>query len=292
MKKKLKAFTLVELIVAIAVFGILMAGIVKMVEPLSSTASNAAVLNNQRNVENAIVTYIGENLRYASNLAIIEGGTPDQAVSKFISLGPADSKGMEIDYVNVANGAQDNKNKIRVIAFDRSTGYTYKNNQFYGRVISTTENRSGTLNFSYGGLKSDGSSNQYLVFGDEYYAQGDYNLDARICDNSLSLTLYSDYYYTPNKAGKFSSSSATPTKGSYELRTLSKGQNTGNVFACLKSSDSQNTNNCAAVGPTNADIIYFVYTYPNDKVTNTGVIALSTPGGNADCPKFGGTGGT
>ena len=35
MMKKFKAFTLVELIVAIAVFGILMAGVVKMVEPLS-----------------------------------------------------------------------------------------------------------------------------------------------------------------------------------------------------------------------------------------------------------------
>ena len=103
MKKKLKAFTLIELIVAIAVFGILMAGIVRMIEPLSSTASSSAVLNNQRNVENAIVTYLGENLRYASNLAIIKGGTPDNAVQKFIDLAPSDYSGKQIDYTVAAN---------------------------------------------------------------------------------------------------------------------------------------------------------------------------------------------
>lgn len=288
MKKKFKAFTLVELIVAIAVFGILMAGVVKMIQPLSDTTTNAAVLNNQRTVENAIVTYIGENLRYASNLAIIEGGTAEEAVKTFISLGPADSKGMAIDY-----SVQANKDKIKVIAFDKINTYPYRNNQFYGRVISTTEGKSGNLDFSYSNLKSDGSSNQYLVFGDEYYAQGDYTLDARICNNALCLSIYSDYYYTANKGGKFSSTSATPTRGTYELRTMSKGQCTGNVFACLTKDQSKNTNHCASTDPTSKDpIIYFVYTYPNDEVTNTGVLANATPGGNADCTRFDGTGGS
>ena len=86
MKKKLKAFTLIELIVAIAVFGILMAGIVRMIEPLSSTASSSAVLNNQRNVENAIVTYLGENLRYASNLAISRAEHPIMQFRSLLTL--------------------------------------------------------------------------------------------------------------------------------------------------------------------------------------------------------------
>lgn len=273
MKKKLKAFTLIELIVSLAVFGILMAGIVKMIEPLSVTATNAAVLNNQRNVENAIVTYIGENLRYANNLAIIEGGTVDDAITRFISLKPTNTDGYEIDYTVTAN-----KNKIRVIAFDGKNKYKFNNWEFYGRVISTTEGRSGSLDFS--NLKSDGSSSQYLVFGNDYYAQGDYNLDACICDGSLRLSMYSDYYYTSNKNGKFNSTSNTPTRGSYELRTMVRRKidittgkakdeyNTKNVFACLKSTQSDNTNNVARVGNTNREIIYFVYTLPGDEVTS------------------------
>ena len=297
MMKKFKAFTLVELIVAIAVFGILMAGVVKMVEPLSSTAANASVLNNQRNVENAIVTYIGENLRYASNLAIIQGGTADQAVQKFIALAPADYQGMQIDYSNTPQGTA-NKNKIRVIAFDGSNAYSYKNQSFTGRVISKTEGKPTSLDFSYANLSSDGTKNQYLVFGDAYYAQGDYYLDARICGGSLCLSIDSDYYYTPNKNGKFSSTSGTPTKGTYELRCMTDDTDAF-AFACFKSTDtvgsSLNTSQPATVTRTSGDVIYFVYTYSTydktnpDYVTNNGVTGTGAPGGNANCPTMDGS---
>lgn len=291
MKKKLKAFTLIELIVAIAVFGILMAGIVRMIEPLSSTASSSAVLNNQRNVENAIVTYLGENLRYASNLAIIKGGTPDNAVQKFIDLAPSDYSGKQIDYTVAAN-----KDKIRVIAFDGSNDYTYKNNNFTGRLISTIEGKSGSLNFGYSNLSSDGTKNQYLVFGDEYYAQGDYFLDARICNGTLCLTVDSDYYYNPSKSSRFSSTSTAPTKGTYELRCMTDDED-GFVFACFNSSDnvsspSFDSSQPATVTRTDKDIIYFVYTYGThekseyDYVTNNGTVGAGTPGGAANCPSL------
>lgn len=289
MKKKLKAFTLIELIVAIAVFGILMAGIVKMIEPLSETAASSSVLNNQRNVENAIVTYLGENLRYASNLAIIKGGTPDNAVQKFIDLAPSDYSGKQIDYT-----VSSNKDKIRVIAFDGSNAYTYKNNDFNGRLISTVEGKTGSLNFGYSNLSSDGTKNQYLVFGDEYYAQGDYYLDARICSGTLCLTVDSDYYYNPNQSARFSSTASAPTKGTYELRCLTDDED-AYVFACFNSSDnvsspSFNSSQPATVTRTDKDIIYFVYTYGThdksnyDYVTNNGTVGTGTPGGAANCP--------
>ena len=295
MKRKFKAFTLIELIVAIAVFGILMAGIVRMIEPLSSTASSSAVLNNQRNVENEIVTYLGENLRYASNLAIIKGGTPDNAVQKFIDLAPADYSGMQIDYTVTSN-----KDKIRVIAFDGSNDYTYKNNDFTGRLISTVEGKSGSLNFGYSNLSSDGTKNQYLVFGDEYYAQGDYFLDARICNGTLCLTVDSDYYYNPSKSSRFSSTSTAPTKGTYELRCMTDDEDAF-VFACFNSSDNVssptfNSSQPATVTRTDKDIIYFVYTYgthikgDNDCVTNNGISGAGTPGGAANCPSLDGSG--
>ena len=311
MKKKLKAFTLIELIVAIAVFGILMAGIVRMIEPLSTTASSSAVLNNQRNVENAIVTYLGENLRYASNLVIIKGGTPDDAVQKFIDLAPSDYSGKQIDYTVAAN-----KDKIRVIAFDCKNGFTYKNNQFNGRLISTVEGRSGSLDFDYSNLSSDGTKNQYLVFGDEYYAQGDYFLDARICNGNLCLTVCSDYFYNPSKASRFSRTggdtkddilSRAPTRGTYELRCMTDDSKAF-VFACIGSDSSLAKNDPtkndfdpsqpATVTRADRDIIYFVYTYAthdknnDDYVTNNGLDGKGTPNGPSNCTSLDGSSGS
>ena len=68
--KKLKAFTLVELIVAIAIFGIIMAGIMQMISPINENATAAKVMNNQQNVENSITTFIGERVRYSTNLLL------------------------------------------------------------------------------------------------------------------------------------------------------------------------------------------------------------------------------
>ena len=296
MKKKLKAFTLIELIVAIAVFGILMAGIVKMVEPLSNTTAEASVMNNQRNVENAICTYIGENLRYASNLVIVEGGTVENAVKKFIDMAPADYSGNEIDY-----SVNSNQNRIRVIAFDGKNTYSYKNNNFTGRIISSKEGRNAALNFDPSSLSpSDNSKPQYLVFGSDYYTQGNYYLDARICDGSLCLTVDSDYYYTANTNGKFSRTASAPTKGTYELRCMTD-DNDSFVFACIKSTDTINdtldTSHPASTsrGPDGDNVIYFVYTYgTNDKsdadwvsAKSPAVVGSGTPGkGDANCPKL------
>lgn len=293
--KKFKAFTLIELIVAMAVIGILMTGVVKMVEPMSATATNSAVLNNQRNVENAICSYIGENLRYASNLAIIKGGTPTNAIEKFKQMKPADKFGYQIDYTVAAN-----EDKIHLIAFDCSTGYTYQNNTFYGRIISSVDNMGSSIS-SLSDIDSDGSKPLYMALGNDYYAQGDYYLDARICDNRLCLTVDSDFYYTPSRSSKFSQTGDLSsswvngqTKGSYELRVMSDDSDWF-VFACIDSNDtiddSLNTNQPATVTRTGKDIIYFVYTYPEDNVTNNGVAAAGTPGGDANCPTIEGMSG-
>ncbi len=292
--KRLKAFTLIELIVAMAVIGILMTGIVRMVEPMSATAANSAVLNNQRNVENAICNYLGENLRYASNLAIIKGGTPDNAITKFIDMEPADKYGKQIDYTDPAN-----KNKIHLIAFDCKTGHTYQNNTFNGRIISSIEGQGGTVT-NLNNMASDGSKPIYMALGSDYYAQGNYFLDARICDNTLCLTVDSDFYYTPSTASKFSTTASAPTKGSYELRVMSDDSDCF-VFACIDSGDTINdsldTSQPARVTRMDREVIYFVYTYPEDDVTNNGIVASGTPGsGDANCPTIegmaGGAGGS
>lgn len=73
-RRKLKGLTLIELIVAMAVFGILMAGIMNMTKPVTEGANESKVLNYQKTNEETVVTYIGEQLRYANNILIAEKG--------------------------------------------------------------------------------------------------------------------------------------------------------------------------------------------------------------------------
>ena len=105
--KRFKAFTLVELIVAMAIFGIIMVGIMNLAQPITNSSATAKVLNNQKNVEEATVSYIGESLRYATNLLIIEEGAEvgigtsskvtvtnaNEAVQAFLNMGPVDAFG-------------------------------------------------------------------------------------------------------------------------------------------------------------------------------------------------------
>ncbi len=73
-RRKLKGLTLIELIVAMAVFSIIMVGVMNMSRPVQEGATEAKVANYQKTAEEAVVNYIGEQLRYANNIMIIEDG--------------------------------------------------------------------------------------------------------------------------------------------------------------------------------------------------------------------------
>ncbi|MDE7302024.1 MAG: prepilin-type N-terminal cleavage/methylation domain-containing protein [Oscillospiraceae bacterium] len=70
MKKFLKGFTLVELIIVMAILTILMAAIMQMFKPIRSTYVDATLYENQRTVQNGIVTYLAESIRYSTDLGI------------------------------------------------------------------------------------------------------------------------------------------------------------------------------------------------------------------------------
>ncbi|MDR0947576.1 MAG: type II secretion system GspH family protein [Ruminococcus sp.] len=69
-KKKLKGLTLVELIVVMAVFAILMLGIIRLFDPIKTTYSDATQYEQRRTVTNAIVRYLTESVRYAKYMGV------------------------------------------------------------------------------------------------------------------------------------------------------------------------------------------------------------------------------
>lgn len=148
-KKNLKGFTLVELIVVMAVFGIIMLGAMKFLDPVGKMMKGASLQEaNSATVDN-IKRYFESTLRYASSVYVHNGdlkeyvgGTPvvitgadeedrqKKAVTNFVDYyfrDKADSDNKPITgQVHVMKIDNDNQGKITESLFDFKAGYTYK----------------------------------------------------------------------------------------------------------------------------------------------------------------------
>lgn len=79
-KKNLKGFTLIELIIAMCMFGILMLMVISISKPLGSLLSDSKQFTNQRSVAEGISNYICENVRYSSDVIVYQDCKPDASV--------------------------------------------------------------------------------------------------------------------------------------------------------------------------------------------------------------------
>lgn len=197
MKKKLKAFTLIELIIVMAIISILMVGIMRLFEPVTTIYNTVSVVSAQRATEQGIADYIGENLRYATSVGIYSGMSYDQALKKY-----KDAKFTDADGKLLAD------EDIEVMVISREKGFQTgedgsgkkSGKMFYGRVIRKV---SGQKSFSTSNLKADGSTGAYVAMGESYYGNADYYIRIASADESaIKLVINSDYY---NNASKLSS---------------------------------------------------------------------------------------
>jgi len=79
-KKNLKGFTLIELIIAMCMFGILMLMVISISKPLGSLLSDSKQFTNQRSVAEGISNYICENVRYSSEVIVYQNCKPATSV--------------------------------------------------------------------------------------------------------------------------------------------------------------------------------------------------------------------
>lgn len=78
MKKKiLKGFTLIELIVVMAIFSILMAGALALVDPVSKINKTASDFEKTNAYVDNIQDYLQDSLRYAENVWVYQGNMSD-----------------------------------------------------------------------------------------------------------------------------------------------------------------------------------------------------------------------
>lgn len=139
--KKIKGFTLIELIIVMAILTILMAAIMQMFKPIRGTYVDATLYENQRTAQNGMIQYISESVRYATDLGIYtKNNTSDvtKAVDAF-----ADEYIAKNNITNISGGVQyadDTKEAIQryaeVIIIDNDTKYTFNNVAgWQGRVL-------------------------------------------------------------------------------------------------------------------------------------------------------------
>lgn len=155
MKKILKGFTLIELIIVMAVLTILMAAIMRMFKPIRDTFVDSTLYENQRTVQNGIVQYVGESLRYATDLGVYNESSMSTAVEEFAKA-----------YCRKNTKADKNeiKKNAEVIIIDNSQ-YTFNGAQCTGRL--RRRNNVGESSWN-------DASDTRLALGAAYYGENSY----------------------------------------------------------------------------------------------------------------------
>ena len=153
MKNKLiKGFTLIELIVVMAVMSILMVGIMQMMKPIRNTYVDATYYEAQRNTQSGIVTYITESTRYATKMGIYnEQTTAINNLSDAITA-----------FTNATGYNSATDGDLNVITIDNKTQYKYNDADSYGRILRS---------------KTATGTTSRLALGEAYYGKYTYSIN-------------------------------------------------------------------------------------------------------------------
>lgn len=183
-RKKLKGFTLIELIIVMAIFVSVLTAILQLMEPINEVYADTVMYESQRTAEQGIADYITESLRYSERASIIDHGETvtyaDGSTTRTIT-----SEEDAVKYFANKNDLDlsdsDDAARINVIRIDRTTTYTDKGYTYTGRLIrrkgwnSSVTPLTGTVDIST--VKSTyKTSDLYMALGPDYYGKDSYSI--------------------------------------------------------------------------------------------------------------------
>lgn len=183
--KKLKGFTLIELIIVMAILSILMVGIMQMMKPIRNTFIDSTYYEAQRTTQNGMVEYITENLRYADNIGIytkgksFSGKTVNNVVDA-ITYFKADVKNDD--------GTELSDSQINIITIDNTLDYQYGNSKYRGRIVRSKALMSGNYTVN---AEKPGTTQARLALGDAYYGECNYSIKLEPDGKNIKLTVAS-----------------------------------------------------------------------------------------------------
>lgn len=185
MKKKLKSlkgFTLVELIVVMAIMVSLLTAILQLMEPVQEAYRDSTIYEQQRTVENGIISYIAESTRYAKAISIIDEGVGiDTNNDGLADIYPNNLNAAANYFINKNNLGVSNYKDIEVIVIDRSTKFQYKGKDVQGRLVrirglDTVPSWGATVTEADLAGTSWNTKACYIAMGSDYYGDMSFNI--------------------------------------------------------------------------------------------------------------------
>lgn len=194
----IKGFTLVELIIVMAIMAILMAAIMQMMKPIRRTYVDSTLYEAQRNTQTGITSYLSESVRYATNLGIYtqnktgsyKVGSVDVTsrnvtdVTKAVEYFLDDVSGLTFanaisdpaDRVKAVAAATEIRNHlvplVQVITIDNKNGvYEYNGEYYTGRIVRKKGSAAITTN-----AEKAGTDEARLALGASYYGKSNFSI--------------------------------------------------------------------------------------------------------------------
>ena len=152
---KLRGFTLVEMIIVIAIIGIIMAGLANFFVPIRRVFVESTSYESYRTVQQGMSKYIAENTRYATAVAIYPKDTTitSAAAAKTAFL--------------TAIGGSASADSVHVITIDNTTPYKVGIHNYYGRL------KMYRYNIATSSWPTDDG---YVAMGKSYYDKMSYSI--------------------------------------------------------------------------------------------------------------------
>ncbi|MDE7287901.1 MAG: type II secretion system GspH family protein [Oscillospiraceae bacterium] len=296
MKNKLKGFTLVELIVVMAIISILMLAIMKMFQPIRDTYVDTTQYEAQRTAQNGVIQYITESVRYATDMGIYNDSisTASSAVDEFVKVycidkNITDASGNALIPYNDAGELVKIKNEIKkyadviVIANDDNNAHTYSNKKYTGRLL---RRKSQSLTLPEPSIKTAAPTSDWrIALGEAYYGTNTYSINLTVTDSdtdgisddgmiTVSVQSTKNGKRDISNAGKETTLTNNVTKGGVLCRNLIGSNNNGvtkqGVFDVSKYSGSSATSGTKTY-------IVFLNTDGKDKVDAEVKTAATSP---------------
>ncbi len=233
MKKAVKGFTLVELIIAIALMSVLMVMVGLIMKPISQVFADTTSYTEDRYVMDGIGQFLDENLKYADNILVvynkeyypIQNPTSDYEVS---DDGNIESK-LNVDYPLMTDAEKEAYCKrIQAIAIINDVdpfgagglGQEYKNEHF---INNSGDKQLGRI-YKSAYIPSKGERDTWLVGGEAFYGEGSYfiNLEGTEEDgtNDGNDHFASKFPYDANGDGSIDASEYTIYGLKYTIYSL------------------------------------------------------------------------
>lgn len=207
MKNKTKGFTLVELIVVMAIMSIIMAGVMQLFKPMRTIFVDTTQYETQRNAQNGIIKYITESVRFATDMGIYDTSNANSTPSVPSAAKAAEYLAEEfcinnkiIDAVTKdplppydSTAVTNIKNEVikysEIIIIDNVTKHRYTGRDYTGRLIRrkmpiAPATPSATI-AADPSLTSTGSTKDWrIAMGEAYYGTNIFLINLSVTDTT------------------------------------------------------------------------------------------------------------